>query len=424
MRALKAIFIVLLALITVAVVSGVAFVVAGNRNTDVTQAALEPFYTSPNPLPPGKPGDIIRSEALTPAPNLQNANAYRVLYRTEKPDHTARVSSGMLFIPTTPAPAGGRPVVSWDHPTVGMGDACAPSRFTPTTLLMDWLQGMLNQGWVVTATDYAGLGTEGIEYYLVGQNEAIDTVNAVRMARNFPGSQASNRYGVYGHSQGGHAALWTGSYGPTYAPELTLVGVAASAPAGNLTGLVNELWNTGLAWVIGGEVLTSYPAAFPGLQPDQVATAAGQQDYQGIADKCLVQGIIDGKVLDTLGKSTFTANPMSNPQWAAAITAQNAQPLPATLPVMVTESINDSVVTPSSIAAMQKQWCAAGSMLQVDWLGPLRGSTDVPSTGTHMYEGAIGGSLVTSWMIQRFAGAPAVSNCNTPPLVSPTPSSS
>lgn len=381
---------------------------------------MEPFYTAPNPLPVGKPGDIIRSEPLTPAVNLNNANAYRVLYRTETPDGTARVSSGMLFLPTTPAPKGGRNVVSWDHPTVGMGDECAPSRFTPPDLLMDWLQGMLDQGWIVTATDYAGLGTEGIEYYLVGQNEAIDTVNAVRMARNFPGAQASNKYGVFGHSQGGHAALWTGTVGPKYAPALNLVGVAGSAPAGNLTQLVDELWNSGLAWVTGGEVLISYPPVYPTLGPQQVATSAGIKNCENVASKCLVQGILDGKIEQAFGKTVFEENPMANAAWTAALTAQNAPVTPPTMPVLITESVNDGVVTPTSIAAMQKQWCAAGSMLQVDWLGPLRGSAETPSIGTHMYEGAIGGSLVTSWLYQRFEGAPPVNNCNTPPLVPPT----
>ncbi len=420
MRILKFVALALAACALAIAVTGAAWYLSVEKTTDERQTALEPFYATPSPLPPGKPGDIIRSEPLTPAADLKNANAYRVLYRTELPDGTPRVSGAMLFVPTTPAPKAGRDIVSWAHPTVGMGEQCAPSRSTNPLLMMDWLQGMLNQGWIVTATDYAGLGTEGPEYYLVGQNEAIDSINAVRMARAFPGAKASKRYGVFGHSQGGHASLWAGSYGPKYAPELNLVGVAGAAPAGNLSQLVDELWNTALNWVIGAEVLVSYPIAYPNLSTDQVSTPAGQKHYQDVAADCLIEAMLDSNVFKALGESeAFKVNPMTVPDWAAALTAQNAKPVPPSVPVLVTESINDGVVVPDSIRSMQEEWCAAGSMLQVDWLGPLRGSAEKLSVATHMYEGAVGGSLATSWFSQRFAGRAPVSNCDTPPLVAP-----
>lgn len=425
MRALKVLLIVLAALVLAVAVSGIGWFMAADRTAQQRQAELDPFYATPNPFPTGKPGDIIRTAPLTPAPSLHDANSYRVLYRTELPDGTPRVSGAMLFVPTTSAPKGGRNIVSWAHPTVGMGEQCAPSRYTNPVLLMDWLQGMLDQGWIVTATDYAGLGTEGPEYYLVGQNEAIDAINAVRMARAFPGAQASAKYGVFGHSQGGHASLWAGTVGPKYAPELDLVGVAGSAPAGDLSQLVDELWDTPLNWVIGAEVLVSYPVAYPQLNAEQVTTSAGLKHYEQVAGKCLIAAMLDSKKLRALGESqTFSANPMTNPLWAPVISGQNARPVPASVPVLVTESINDGVVVPDSIGSMQREWCAAGSVLQVDWLGPLRGSTKKLSTMTHMYEGAVGGSLATSWFYQRFAAAPPMSNCDTRPLVLPVPRAS
>jgi hypothetical protein len=42
---------------------------------------------------------------------------------------------------------------------------------------------------------------------------------------------ASNRFAVWGHSQGGHASLYTGELAASHAPDLKLVGVAAAAPA-------------------------------------------------------------------------------------------------------------------------------------------------------------------------------------------------
>ena len=402
----------------------VAIVAAVRGSVDATanvQGALDPFYTASSPLPPGAPGDIIRSEPLTPDPGLTNARSYRVLYRTEMPDGTPRVSGAMLFIPTAPAPVGGRKVIAWAHPTVGMGDSCAPSRSSQPTQNMDWLQGMLDRGWVVTATDYAGLGTVGIEYYLIGQNEAIDTINSVRMARQFPGADASDTYGAFGHSQGGHAALWAGAIAPSYAPELHLVGVAGAAPAAAPSSLVSQQWADTVSWVIGPDVFTSFPAAYPDLDLAQVASPEALKRYESIAGGCMLQAMIEGRILQHLGKTAFTVNPMTVPAWAKALTAQTAKPLPASMPILITESVNDAVVIPSTIALLQETWCAAGSTLQVDWLGPLRGTAGTPSSMTHIYEGAVGGALATTWFDQRFTGTAPASNCGTPPLVEPAP---
>ena len=51
---------------------------------------------------------------------------------------------------------------------------------------------------------------------------------------------ASNRFAVWGHSEGGHAALFTGELAARYVPELMLVGVAAAAPATYLVDLFED----------------------------------------------------------------------------------------------------------------------------------------------------------------------------------------
>jgi acetyl esterase/lipase len=62
-------------------------------------------------------------------------------------------------------------------------------------------------------------------------------LDSVRAARDMPDSGASDRFAVWGHSQGGHAALYTGELAARYAPDLKLVGVAAAAPATYLVEL-------------------------------------------------------------------------------------------------------------------------------------------------------------------------------------------
>jgi hypothetical protein len=76
--------------------------------------------------------------------------------------------------------------------------------------------------------------------YLVGASEARAVIASVRVAATMPGAGGGKRFVVWGHSQGGHAALFTGIIARTYAPELDLLGVAAAAPAADLVTLINE----------------------------------------------------------------------------------------------------------------------------------------------------------------------------------------
>jgi dipeptidyl aminopeptidase/acylaminoacyl peptidase len=72
-----------------------------------------------------------------------------------------------------------------------------------TAGLIFGLNQMLAQGYVVTATDYPGLGTQGIHPFLIGVSEDRAVLDSVRAARDLPNSGASNRFVVWGHSQGG-----------------------------------------------------------------------------------------------------------------------------------------------------------------------------------------------------------------------------
>ena len=95
-------------------------------------------------LPGGNPGDLIRMEPLDAAIPA-GAQGFRILYLSQRGDGTPVAASGMVFVPTGQVPEGGRPVVAWAHPTVGMGDQCAPSRAADPLASMSWLEDMLDQ---------------------------------------------------------------------------------------------------------------------------------------------------------------------------------------------------------------------------------------------------------------------------------------
>ena len=202
--------------------------------------AGDPFYTPPVPLPPGQPGDPVYQRPLdNEYAVLTEGGNWLVLYQSQDVHGNPIATSGIIALPQTTPPAGGFPVVSWAHGTVGVADLCAPSRDTPDSLAhpmntypQTLLNTLLQNGYAVAMTDYEGLGTTDRTHpYLLGQSEAYAILDIVRATRQLFGALISDQVAIVGHSQGGQGALFAGSYAPTWAPELDLVGVAAIAPA-------------------------------------------------------------------------------------------------------------------------------------------------------------------------------------------------
>jgi hypothetical protein len=411
MKSLKVPAIVVAVLVVAGITAWVVDVALPERRNANYQATLEPFYTPPSPIP-AAPGTLIRSEPL--GVSVPGANAYRILYVSQSPSDQPVVSSGLLFVPTSTVPASGRPIVAWAHGTVGLGPSCAPSRSqAPLDLIGGWVQQMVGYGWIVVATDYAALGTPGESHYLVGESEARDVVNSVRAARQFPNAGAGTLWAVWGHSQGGHSALWTGALASRLAPELQLVAVAAAAPAAELVALVSAQWDKPIAWVIGADVALAWPFVYRDLRLAPVLSRPALSTYRSLANDCIQDVALAVAVRTRLGETFFAFDPKNDSAWQRVMTAQTPTPLPASLPVYLAQSTADNVVLPDSTALLQRKWCAAGSTLTMQWMGQV----------SHHYSGEASGPAVATWLFERFAGAPATSTCNVPPPVAPTPGS-
>ena len=124
---------------------------------------------------------------------------------------------------------------------------------------------------VVVATDYPGLGTTGPHPYLVGLSEGRAVLDAVRAAQQVEKTGAEPRFAVWGHSQGGHAALFAGQLAKSYAPDLTLVGVAAIAPATELEQLLKDDEDERAGKIIASYCLWSWSRVYATPLEDWVA---------------------------------------------------------------------------------------------------------------------------------------------------------
>lgn len=398
---------VFVGLSVLALVAGSIWVASKERKAVQAQEALDPFYTSPNPLPTGQPGDVIRVQQIGGAPN--GALAWRVLYLTERADGSRTAAAGMVIAPSSPAPAGGRPVVAWAHGTVGLGVKCTPSRTSSPFSSMDWLGGMVNSGWVVTATDYAGLGTPGTQQYLVGRAEAHDVLNSIRAAQQISDTAAGNRFAVWGHSQGGHSALWSAVLAPSYAPDLELIAASAAAPAAEIAPLMHEQYAGVIGWVIGSEVFVSWPSAYPGLDIGEVVTPIGEKTYKKLANDCMGEAAAESEIRNDAGEKLFATDPTTVRSWLEVALSETPPPLSPATPLLVAQGLSDEIVLPDTTAALVQNYCSAGSNLMTVWLGDTN----------HEKSASVSGPFVTTWLQERFAGTPAQDNCSAKLPVAP-----
>ena len=217
--------------------------------TPTDGAASAPKAMIPEPAK-GEPGSLVSQEAIdTP---ITGARAWRVRYISRDVNNVAHETSGLVLAPT--APGENRPIFTWCHGTTGLGDAACPSAqpdparelityFTPgATQQIDFgvpgLQGWIDDGWVVCATDYQGLGTPGMHQYTVNITNARDAVYLARAARKLD-TGAGTVLGCAGWSQGGGAAAAVAELGGSDYGDLKLIGTVPMSPGVSRIALEN-----------------------------------------------------------------------------------------------------------------------------------------------------------------------------------------
>ena len=404
---------IVLAVLGILTAIGLAYHADKRSKAAAVAAEDAPFYLPPSELP-ADPGVLIRVEPMTAggsALSVPGARAWRMLYTSTRPDGVIVAASGMVFVPTQAPPPNGRPLLAWAHGTIGMGAECAPSRSAnPVGPIATWLPVALQSGWMVVAPDYAGLGTPGHELYLIGRSEAADVAFAVQAARQIPDTDPGSLWAVMGHSQGGHAALWTGNLGPAMAPGLDLVGVAALAPAAELPLIINAQWDTSVSWVIGPEVQESWPRVDERLG-DSALSPQGQARTSALAMACVTDAAVEALVRQGIGQRYYERNPLDDPAWQQMAEEQVPSPLHPDLPVYLGQSTADTVVLAWPNATLQRQWCSAGSNVTAAWINNV----------SHMKTGLVMGPGAVEWLTARRDGEPTQGTCTTEPPVSPPP---
>lgn len=314
----------------------------------------EDLYDFPPDLPEGEPGRLIRTQTVD-AP--EGANGWRVLYRSQALDGRDTVVSGLVFAPDEPAGATPRPVVAWAHGSVGLGDACAPSRSPQELLDQPLLSELLSRGYVIAATDYEGLGTPGPHPWLVGLSEGRSVLDSVRAAGQIPEAHASKRFLAVGASQGGGAALFAGELAPGYAAGLELLGVVAAAPAAELD-LLALLPERGREGIAGYLVMGAF--GFKAAYPDLPLQAILAEDV--IAQREQVELMCQRQIAESFaGYSTerlLVRSPAEIGPWATAIAENTPGRRRTPAPVLLVHGDQDQVVPPVISQLLLQRLCS------------------------------------------------------------------
>jgi alpha-beta hydrolase superfamily lysophospholipase len=352
-----------------------------------------------------EPGSLVSAttmDELNKDPDSALWNSARVLYRsTEGDTGQPTVVSGSVYVPKTPVPQGGWPVMAFGHGTTGIDEPCAPS-LSPSLLNMKvWVVSLIKKGYAVAFTDYQGLGAPGVHPYTDNKTEGYNVIDSVRALRHtFP--DVSNRWAAFGGSQGGGAVWAAAELAASYAPELNLVGVVAMSPAADVSGIVDKATAKTLttdqapAWFPLVEVMGRL---HPDFNRDDYRSGAAAK-YWDILTSCSGPKSLDRNAAAAELKDTdFVPRTPEAADRLRALLKQWALPhdrVSAPLSIIYggQDTLIDSQWTTDAIARA----CALGGPIVWD-LQPDKdhGNVDI--------------STQFDWLADRFAGKPAASEC-------------
>lgn len=362
------------------------------------------FYRTPANVP-AEPGQLLRREDVRFQGMPAGTNAQRILYTTTKVDGSVAVASAVVAWPKQRV-ASPRPVLAWTHGTTGVAEQCAPSLLTNSFVysMPPAVEAIMKRGWVIVATDYIGLGTHGPHPYLIGVPEGRSELDAVRAARHLEGVDAGDKTVVWGHSQGGHAALWVGIEAARYAPDVSLSGVAALAPASDLAAMAPRLGNDPLSTIFKSFIITAYSNIYPDVSLDGYVRASARLIVRQTAQRC----IVNPEILAVIGlklseESVFARDFGSGP--LAARLAENVPDQRTGIPTLIGQGLTDASVSPEVQRAFTERLCTAGQIVDYrgyagrDHMGVI--AADSPAVPD-----------VMKWTEARFAKEPPGDTCS------------
>jgi hypothetical protein len=353
---------------------------------------LAKFYVTPDPLPAGKPGELIRSEPFYKYDLSYEISAVRILYHSHSPHGEDVAVSGVVLLPNGTPPASGWPVIAWAHDFTGSARECAPS------LLRNLNEGPLlsmyaHLGYAVVASDYAGLGTGFPHAALDMRSNALDVIYSIPAARAAVPQLGSN-WVAAGYSKGGLVAVGVAEAGseigdPHYFGAIAISGVGE--PQEIFERLFRGPTYSMLVFLAHG-----IKTVFPEFRVEEMLTEKAIPLYQYISHACETR----------LGPEP-AAREMLVPDWernrfVKEFFRRNRPGLkPAYGPLLLISGEADAEVPSALAATAVAQLCKQKDRVLFVTYPGLNASAVLQNSVSEQI----------SWIRGRFAGLPAPGNC-------------
>jgi pimeloyl-ACP methyl ester carboxylesterase len=403
---------------------------------------LPPFYAAVMKIAPeGKLGQIIKKEKIET--NINGAQAWKIAYISSDVAGRKTISTGLIISPAGPAPKEGRPILAWAHGTTGSAQNCGPSQIIdPTRPLNQYFladgnswtdfgvpngQEFINQGYVVVATDYQGLGGGGKHQYAVAATNGRDVINSARAASSMKEVGAGKKIVVYGWSQGGGATIAAASLSEYQAQQgaaadnLEYLGFVALAPE-DVAAMIpnvpideasaNKIMNGFTAANVPNVFLFAHfmmglwgaQAAFPELKLTDILTNEGAKVADQLSRNKCVHVMADSfnYAYGDQYKSLIKPQPSNSAAWLKAFIEGSVKPVKPVAPVVIYWGTKDTAVPPVMHELYQRQMCTMGANV---------GRIQLPGEQTHFTTPSVSAPMYLEWVKDRISGKPLANGC-------------
>ncbi|MEX3504606.1 alpha/beta hydrolase family protein [Corynebacterium sp. LK2510] len=314
------------------------------------------------------------------------AATYRVRYTAEGARGPVPMT-GLVTIPENRRADGA--IFSWAHGTTGLSTNSAPSLHTKgdpieryITPWTEYLQGWVDEGYIVTQPDYEGLGVEEVSATYMHKGSLAGAINGlVESTREKFGS--GERWINVGFSQGGYAAIAAADN-----PAAGLAATVAIAPGD--TELVNKnlrlmgVRPVDVARMLKGTAVRFFPIviagalnAFDGVDGDEFLSERGKE----LVDKAekLTLPEMRTEVADTSGGELFISKANTKPM-QDLLDEQRMELMLPQGPVFVVAGDKDTTVNRESIKSVIKAWQGKGASVEYQEVADATHGDTVPAS--------------------------------------------
>jgi Secretory lipase len=344
---------------------------------------LSHFYETPIPLPPGKPGELIRKEDFDEYDLSPGVSVTRILYHSRSAQGADVASSGAVLYPEGHPPPGGWPVIAWAHDLRGIAPQCAPS-LSRNLQNGSLLSMYVNLGYAVVATDYTGLGTAFPNAFSDMQSNGGDVIYSIPAARAAV-PQLGARWIAIGTGDGSRAVIAVGEL----ESQMHDPGYLGSIAVGDLADLQERYQRPDEESLI--FLAYGIKAVFPDFRLHAVLTDQGQAFLTHLQEAC---GLQSSTKFNERIKPGWESNPFVQEYFARNRLGEKS----AYGPILAISGTADPNGATSRVIA---RMCAHDDQVQLD-----RYEVSDP--------GAVIGDSVRAqiaWIQDRFAGRSASNSC-------------